>query len=726
MASKPHFLIRLFQKLEKQSTAGKRTARVRHEYPFFILLMVVVGLTWCTHYNLWTRESWATPVNYLSDTTSDMAFSGEALWGMAATKLMASGEIPPILPKCPISLGAPFGANWNDVPTIAEGINASWTLLARGFGLFTGSNLTLLFAHLLAAGTFYLVCRYLRYDQWLSFAGAVLFSLSRYAFWRGLSYLPLTFYWHLPLGFLVLRWCMQGERLLAQRNKLFFSAAVAVLHGIQSPYYSAIFLQFLCGTAALSGIRWRHWRAAVPSALIGAVLLTTVVVMNLDTFFNRIMNGPNPAAVTADYRDVEFWALKPVELFVPFSHSIPYVETWAKKAYYQGAMFLGERGSAYLGLIGTLSLALVVWSAIRGVVRGKSIPSHFWGISWVFAYSIVGGVTGLVGLGNVFMLRATNRYSIVIFAIALLFFVKQLTVFSRRWNIGTVIFLSVVLIVVGVIDQVPPYRSTQGKAGLEMVRQDRELMSTLESRLRPRAMIFQLPVFHLAEGFEVGKAGSYEPFRPYLHSQQLKFSFGNVTGRYHGRWQSEAEQLEPSALVKLLENYGFSAVLITRRDYSDRAAALQESLRAAGAGRILARSRDFLAVALNPARRPTLPPEFGPGWYGIDRSFSGNRRWSSGDATVVLHNPDREQRPARIRFRLVAVDEREVEISAGDRILYRAVIDPTEDPPTVAFMLRLAPGATELHFATNRPAEPSFRQVDGRRAFQLLDFQLLD
>src|SRR5205823_7967622 len=127
--------------------------RPRREWLWWIGLLTLVTLLWCMAYNRWMGEAWKTPVSYTGDS-----------WGqMAVAKALATGDMLPVLPKYPVSLGAPFVASWNDYPITEEGIFTWYGLIVWLFGVFAGSNLTLLSAHLLAAAGFYFVCRHLSY-----------------------------------------------------------------------------------------------------------------------------------------------------------------------------------------------------------------------------------------------------------------------------------------------------------------------------------------------------------------------------------------------------------------------------------------------------------------------------------------------------------------------------------------------------------------------------------
>jgi hypothetical protein len=332
-----------------------------------LLSLLLVTLSWCAVHGRWTGEAWSTPV----------AYGGDSWWGLAYAKALAVGEIAPILPKHPQSLGAPFEANWSDYPSVEEAVAAFVGLLARMLGLFPGTNLALLTAAWLSAGTFYYVCRQLRYERWLSAGASILYSLSPYAFWRGFSHLGLTFYWHLPLGLLVGAWCIARGPLT--RRKWLAGIAVAVIYGTQNPYYTGLFLQFLVWTSLLLLIQRRRWSRVLAPLALCLVVFATFWLMNVDTFYNNRVNGPNTAIVNRSYQEVERYALKPVELLLPGYHRLQSVQAWGQKMYFKRALFLGEAGSAYLGLVGIIALGTLAWNVLQSIARPPihSVPPHF-------------------------------------------------------------------------------------------------------------------------------------------------------------------------------------------------------------------------------------------------------------------------------------------------------------------------------------------------------------
>lgn len=671
------------------------------------LLLCVITVVWCDHYHRWKAASWKYPPMFTADKQWPRwqgAFYGNALWCMATVKARADGEVG-FFDKEPRSLGAPYRANWNDWPTMDEGIGVWTALLANIFGLFQGLNVALLSAHLLAAATFYVVCRYLNYSRWPSFAGATLFALSRYAFWRGLPHLSLTYYWHVPLALVVLWWCVREFRILRERNRLLVCTGVAIVFGVQDPFYAAMFLQLLLGTAVICGLRHKSWEAVIPPLFVACIVVATVAVMNVDTFAYSLTHGANTEINRHSYPDVQVGALKPVELFIPSSHTTGKIESWAKEGYYTKALFLGEAGASYLGLIGIIAVLLLAGFAMRSVARNNfiGVPIHFWGILSIVVYSMVGGLNGFFGLFDLFYLRATNRYSIVILAAALLFLVKQLSHQTRKWPRWSAAWVSIFVGIIGVQEQIPPRPAKQERATTELMQEDGRLVSAMESKFVPGAMIFELPAMAFPEPTPIANMVEYEPLRPYLHSHDLRFSYGDDKGRPRSSWQSELDTQDAHGLIATLERYGFSGLLINKRGFEDRAVSLLTDVRATGKERIAAESDDFVCVRLNPWRQPLMPPEFAVGWYPLERIAETSFRWSEGDAKLVLHNGSAREQAVRLTFGLSVAGERYVGISLGDQTVYEGVIAAEEGRRSVDLTVALQPGVNELRFRSDRP-----------------------
>jgi hypothetical protein len=110
------------------------------------------------------------------------------------------------------------------------------------------------------------------------------------------------------------------------------------------------------------------------------------------------------------------------------------------------------------------------------------------------------------------------------------------------------------------------------------------------------------------------------------------------------------------------------------------------------------------ALLINPADRHTVEAVFGPGnWWGPEKSRWEFFRWSLGDSTVAIRNPQPFAILADIRFKLRSVDERGASVTLGGKVAWQAHLKPGEVLPGALHDVLLKPGDTVLLFQSDRP-----------------------
>jgi hypothetical protein len=391
-------------------------------------------------------------------------------------------------------------------------------------------------------------------------------------------------------------------------------------------------------------------------------------------------------------------------------------------------MLRGET-SSYLGIIGCSALVFLLWITFRALARRdiQCPPPHFAGIGLIFAFSAVGGINGILGLFGLALFRCSNRYSIVILTLVLLFLVRELSRLTRRWRPVPLVGAAVLIALLGLWDQVPSPPSDETIAiAAGQVASDQQFVASMEGRLPKRAMVFELPVCEYPEVPPVGEMLDYEHFRPFLYSDSLRFSYGSDKGRTRERWQEEAMLFGPYSFIQTLESYGFSAVLINKKAYPDHAAALLLDLRSAGRSNILADSKDLVCISLQPALHPGIPPEFDRNWYSAEGDAIHCWRWSLGDGTVTLYNLDTVPKRVHLTFTINTLQPRFLDIYAGSKKIFSASIDPDHPPEPLDIILSLRPGANELSFRTDRPGELPGNSDLRKLAINLRDFKVIE
>jgi hypothetical protein len=224
---------------------------------------------------------------------------------------------------------------------------------------------------------------------------------------------------------------------------------------------------------------------------------------------------------------------------------------------------------------------------------------------------VVGGLNGVVGALGFTWFRGTNRYSVWILALVLLWTVGRLS--RAPWTRRRTASMVAAALVVGIAfaDQCPRWTpAVQVAEARTTMASDRTFVQSLETALPPQAMIFMLPVVDCPEGARVRSATDYENFRPYLFSMRLRFSYGSDKGRPREAWQRSVEALDAGPMADALERIGFSGLLVNRKAYEDGAQGLRETLAATGRREAWeSPDHDFLFIRLGPAPQPSAPPD---------------------------------------------------------------------------------------------------------------------
>ncbi len=660
------------------------------------LLALVTALVWASYYDRWTLASWRIPTDY----------SGDTLEILARIEAAAEGDAAPLRPQIISRLGAPFGANWSAYPSSDLLLLAALGRLADVVGVYPTANLALLLAAVTSALSFYGCARWLRTRWEWAFAGAVLFAFTFQTFHRGLAHLFLQFTWKVPVALLACGLVASSRRLRLREWSGFFCVATAAAIGVGNPYTLFLFMQLLGWALVAQWLGPRRRENLVTGLVAAAVAVGAFFAVESHVWlFAHDTAAASP--LVRNYGGTEQYALKPLELFMP-----PSTHRWEALAFF-GKRYLrwsdwrgGEAFSPYLGLVG---IAGIVWLAVvvlRAILRGRQLPGIARPASWVLVFASVGGVTNIVAFfTGLILFRATNRYSVFLSAIALLFLMGRMT----RWWRGRPAWLSVTaaaaVAAVGLADELPRAPGpAQQRETARRVAADEDLGNRLEDALPTGAMVFQLPVLMFPEAAPVNELGAYEPFRPYLATDSLRFSYGPLRGRSRGRWQRDIESLPTAELVQRLEQSGFSALYLNRLGFLDHGEKLLRELTALGrTRRIVGPAGNQVCVLLQPASRPRPPLArtltFGTGW---NNPKSGEPRWAYGAAALSYFNPYRRPLPVEVRFVLSGVNRRRVRLSMNGVEKFAGEFDA--NPREVRLQLVLRPGINRFDLESEEPA----------------------
>lgn len=687
-------------------------------------LTLVAAFVCIAHYGWWTPARWTVPADY----------GGESLEMLARIKAASEGDLAPLRPQVMSRLGAPFGANWSAYPS--SDLLLLWSLgqLARLTGVAVAANLALLGAVVSAALAFYMCARWLRLRWEWAMAGALLFAFTYQTFNRGLPHLLVAFSWTVPLAILSCALVATSRRLTWRSPGGVLCLGTALVIGISNPYALFLYLQ-LMGWALIaqwfSRRRMENLRVGLAAlAVAGAAFL--VVEMHVWAFTT---DSAADSPLERNYGGTERYALKALELIVP-----PATHRWEPLAFF-GHRYLRwsewrstEAFAPYLGIAGVVGLVWLIGEAFGAVLRRRRVPGEALTAGWVLGFASVGGITNIFAFfTGLALFRASNRFSIFVSAVALLFLMSRISRWWRGRTVGWSIACATAVVVLGLADELPrPATKEREDRTTRMAESDREFGQRLEAALPPGAMVFQLPVVVFPEAPPQFQLGDSEHFRPFLATEKLRFSYGSLKGRSRGQWQRDLVRLPTAELVRTLESHGFAAIYLNRRGFADRGNALLEELAACGrTERIEGARREQIVVRLHPVAAP-VPPlartlTFGRGWHrpppGPPGSGPwGEPRWAYEAATMSCFNPYREPRWFALKLRLSGEGaRRSLRMTVNDVEQLAAKLDKTERE--FRLRVRLEPGANRFDFTS---PEPAVRLSEERRQLRMFAVHAAD
>jgi hypothetical protein len=239
----------------------------------------------------------------------------------------------------------------------------------------------------------------------------------------------------------------------------------------------------------------------------------------------------------------------------------------------------------------------------------------------------------------------------------------------------------------------------------------------------------------------------YDLLRGYIHSDDLRWSFGAMKGRPED-WSEALVGRPLPSVVASVAAVGFDGVVIDRFGYTDRAAQLEAELgRLLGVKPIVSADgrHSFFDVRPYDGRlRRAYPPEAleafaaatlaplsltpGSGLWDEEKDARHRWRWAVAPrAGVLLHNPDDAHRTTRLRMSVERLWHQPASVRmtlpGGKTVAFRA--GAGRDAARIDERVRVPPGVSTVWFETDGP--PATVAGDSRTLyFRLLDLTFTD
>ena len=495
--------------------------------------------------------------------------------------------------------GFPFGSNHLDYPTSDTGSYLVLKLI--GWVISNASatlNLYYLLGFSLAAIAGYLVARTVGVSKSFAIATALIYAFTSFHFGR-LGHLFFTWYFVAPLFFYV------GFRLLAERQlflekslgfstKLVNAIALAALasFGIYYSFFGCLVIVFCTGIAFCVH---RSWKYVLEGFITLSFVVSGVLLNVLPSLLNNFSKGENREGVSRLAAESELYALKIAQLLLPRGdHRLDTFFEFTNR-YNSSFPLITENVSASLGMVGSIGFLVLLGSAFSlPFLRRETISSHSntsfhagkpsfqqsqFQVLAILCVGLVlmgtlGGFSSLFSMLVSSAIRSWNRISIFIAFISVLACMLAVDLLvikftKKHYTQAVGIFLAVVLLVLGILDQtVKPCHSCQ-LANQKLFKNDSDFIHAVEASLPKNAAIYQLPYASYPENGSVNAMGSYDQARGHLHSHHLNWSFGGMRGREGDWFYRKLAQLPISQQVVVVSAMGISGIYIDRRGYLD-------------------------------------------------------------------------------------------------------------------------------------------------------------
>lgn len=639
------------------------------------------------------------------------------------------------------ALGAPFGASVLDFarPEVL------FLLMLRGASLLSSNvvlihNLFYFAGFPLVAWSALVVLRRELHLSWpIALAGALAFSWLPYHFAR-IPHLFLSNYLVVPVATaLVLRLSTDRPPFFEEGRLRLAHPGVwlaIVLVASTSIYYAFFAIVLIAAEGVIGSMGSRSVRPAASALLLAGCLAVSLALALTLSLRHRAEEGTNTAVGERGVGESDVFALRPLHLLLPYeSHRFEWLGRPARR-YNASVHDINENRTASLGVIGAIGFVLLLAHALTGNRVLPDTPA----MAVLARANLVAVLLGVAGGGGTLIallvspqFRSHNRVSVFIafFAIAALMTAIDRSVGrlgSKRGPLA--VGIASVLILAAFVDQAPASGPPLGPIA-RAFDSDRVFVKSVERLLPEGAMVYQVPYTQFPEVARLHKEPGYSPMRLYIHSRRLRWSYGGMKGRPADYWNQAVERLPMAERVSLLQELGFSAIVLDRQAFPDQGRAYEAELAALEAGGSFDSQDGTLAFHQLPTatagQSPAIPlfPVPGRGFYAQEGEYPKIWYWTSGNAEVFVHHFGAADLPVELTSVLRSPTSRTVVAApAGGPDATVSMTDPGADVP-LRLRFTLHPGWNVVRFETDRPALRLPGGMDGRlRAFMVREPRL--
>lgn len=614
-------------------------------------------------------------------------------------------------------LGYPFGADWNDYP-----MNHSlFYIIIRFIGIFSKDwafvfNIYWLCTFILSALTFTYTLRKLSINMEVAFVFGILFSFMPFHFFR-MGHIWLSSYFMVPLQILVLLRIFDNDPVFfsdrkregsfwIRNEKKISTFIILILSGWAGIYYVFFFCAiafFVMIGISLQRKSWRHLLSGL--AIIGLCFIS-VLSDSIPTIIKNIKYGMNAGGFHRSFVESEVYGLRLTQLLLPSPHHrIPQLAALAEK-YNSKAPLITENHTATLGILGVLGISILIL-----ILFNSRVQPLLRKVSKLNIAALLIGTIG--GYGSVFAflispsIRGYNRISVFIYAFASICLAYLISQYSKKISKPIYWALILVICIFGIWEQSSDYFRYSPSVG--KYREYKNFFSRIEL-LAGNSAIYQLPAVDVPDIVQYNKMGEYEQLRGYLFTDTVRWSYGNIFGRYKNAWlQNRSYQTSTANFIRELISVDFKYIYLNKTGYADNGKLMLNELSKNLGKPVLTSPDDTLVLFdLSKYNKPEYEeilssdnlfklPAFS---YGERVIFTGSPR--IGNVAMIpfserinLFNPEKENQLVQIKF---VVEEVVNDMIFIEHLGTRTDVKLGKLPSSFNGKFELPPGKSDLLF----------------------------
>jgi phosphoglycerol transferase len=497
-------------------------------------------------------------------------------------------------------LGYPAGQELYDLPHGADNLNL---LLLRVAALVgepgLALNLFYLAGFFLVGACMHVVLRRVGARPAVAGVMSVLFALAPFHLLRGTVHVLLSAYYCVPIAMALALLLLSDDPPLARWRRWrpvvsARDAGVAVACAVLAStgaYYAFFSLLLLVLAGAVAGVARRSW-GPVRSAALQVSIVAAVFVANISpSIAYWLREGSNPRITPRFPVETEVYGLRISQLVLPRpDHRVD--ELARISADSLGGPIGGESGQN-LGLVAGAGLLILLGVAGWRVVarapgsewwttgRGRSVLDAAFLTLGCLLTAAAGGFSYLLSAAGATEIRAWNRMSIVIAALACLAVAlvvsELLDRLERAGRAAWGVVALVVIFVLGFLDQTSPADGRGREADAIAWRSQHDFFRAVAETLPEGSAVFQLPVMEFPEVPPTLGTGPYDHALAFVHAPSLRWSFGAMKGRVPDPVPA-FDYLPGEQMAEALGDQGFQAVVVDRAGYIDHGAGVEARL----------------------------------------------------------------------------------------------------------------------------------------------------